>query len=55
MLIETNGNFLTVVIASLPIAIGQPFFINSASKIATLWFGDNEVDKLYNHYTYREL
>jgi hypothetical protein len=42
-LISVYPQFWIVFIGTLPIAIGQPFLINSVSKLSSVWFGDNEV------------
>lgn len=43
MAVTINDNFPVILIATIPIAVGQPFLINCSSRLATVWFGDKEV------------
>jgi hypothetical protein len=42
-------HFWVVFLATIPVAIVQPFLVNSASRLATVWFGEEEVTNLYFH------
>ena len=45
-LVELNENFATVFWFTLLTAVGYPFFVQTSSRIATLWFGDKEVNTI---------
>jgi len=42
LIIGVVPHFYVILIATVPIAIGQPFYLNVASKLATVWFSDSE-------------
>lgn len=41
-LVSITGRFDVAIIGTSVAALGQVFFINSSSKLATTWFGDKE-------------
>ncbi len=42
-IIEAVPNFEIMFMGSIIAALGQVFFLNTGSKLATTWFGDKEV------------
>ena len=46
MICAATGSFEIITLGSSLAAFGQVFFINTASKLATTWFGDKEVSKI---------
>jgi hypothetical protein len=37
------SGFYMMLIGSIVAAVGQPFLLNTISKVASTWFGDKEV------------
>ena len=45
-IILLNSNFYLISLGTIVCAIGQVFYINNASTLASAWFGDKEVNDL---------
>lgn len=44
-------HFWVVLIGTIPLGIGQPYLINSVSKLTSVWFGENEVNTPTSSYS----
>lgn len=47
-MILINENFNFIFPGTIIVAFAQVFYVNNSSKLATMWFGDNEVSKKLN-------
>ena len=45
--LANTDKFWIVMIPQAICALAQPFLMNGNSKMASIWFGDNEVSKIF--------